>query len=200
VKLKNYLNENANLVGENRFLKSVLLAVVISNILFGFLAYRAVKFRATVIVPFGLNEKVTVGERVVDEKYLLYMAKALFDLALNYTPATVEKQYELILGIMSPNAYPRYKARFLKFVKEAEMVKLVSVFLPDSIKHDPGRKAIMATGTRMLLLEGEQVVESKRTTYELRYSFSAGQFHIEDFGEKGKLGKVLGASIKGETK
>jgi len=183
---KQYLNEHANLTASNRFLKFILLLVVLSNIFFGFLAYRAVKFRTTVLVPFGLNEKVTVADRVVDERYLLFLARNIFDLALSYTPANVRNQYEILLSIMTPRAYSKYKPQFNRFVEQAEAVRLVSVFMPDGpIHHDPNTRTIRATGRRMLLLEGENVVESKRVAYMFQYRVNGGTVQIEEFGEEG---------------
>ena len=185
--IKRYLNEHANLVGENRFLKFVLALVVVSNIIFGILSYKAVKFRTTVLVPFGLNEKITVADRVVDERYLLFLARNVFDLALNYTPATVESQYEILLSIMTPRAYKKYKPVFSRFVDQAKSVKLVSVFVPEKIEHDPNNHVVKAQGYRMLLLEGENVVEHKRVVQVFKYRVNTGFVFIDEFGEENQL-------------
>lgn len=186
-------NMMAGLLGENRFLKLVLAVIALSNVLFGYMAMRAVSYRTTVLVPFGLSEKVVVSDRVVSQKYLLYMAREVFDLALDYTPPTVRKQYELLLTIISPKTYRRYEKLFKKFVDEAEVGKLVSVVLIDEIKHDPEQKMVVMQGQRLLMLEAGDAMERKAVRYAFSYEIRQGRLFVIDIGEykEGKIGKLL---------
>ena len=186
-------NMMAGLLGENRLLKLVLAVIALSNVLFGYMAMRAVSYRTTVLVPFGLSEKVVVSDRVVSQKYLLYMAREVFDLALDYTPPTVRKQYELLLTIISPKTYRRYEKLFKKFVDEAEVGKLVSVVLIDEIKHDPEQKMVVMQGQRLLMLEAGDAMERKAVRYAFSYEIRQGRLFVIDIGEykEGKIGKLL---------
>lgn len=186
-------NMTAGLLGENRFLKLVLAVIALSNVVFGYMAMKAVSYRTTVLVPFGLNEQVVVSDRVVSQKYLLYMAREVFDLALDYTPPTVRKQYELLLTIVSPKTYRRYEKRFEKFVEEAEVGKLVSVVLIDEITHDPEQKMVVMQGQRLLMLEAGDAMERKAVRYAFTYEIRQGRLFVIDIGEykEGKIGKLL---------
>ena len=188
-----YDNIRAKLLGENRFLKLVIALIALSNVAFGYMAMKAVSYRTTVLVPFGLNEKVVVSDKVVSQRYLLFMAREIFDLALSYTPPTVRKQYELLLTNISPRTYRKYEKVFKQFVEEAEVGKLVSVVLIDSITHNPEKKIVMMEGQRLLMLEAGSAVERKNVRYAFSYEIRQGRLFIIEIGEfkEGKIGKLV---------
>ena len=178
-----FLNRTANLLAENRLLKFVILVIAASNVLFGYLTLRAVRYQKVVLIPFGFKDRIEVRGDSVSESYLLETARIVFDLALNYSPATVRSQYELLLTMWDPETYPEYRRRFSALEEEAETGKLVSVFIPQSIRHDPERRIVRATGNRVLLLEGEKVAESRPAEYAFSYRVRAGRLFIRHLGE-----------------
>lgn len=188
-----YESIRARLLGENRFLKLVIAIIALSNVAFGYMAMKAVSYRTTVLVPFGLNEQVTVSDRVVNQRYLLFMARQIFGLALSYTPATVKGQYEMLLSLITPETYHKYKALFDRFVDEAETGKLVSVFMSGPISHDSKARIVMVKGERLLLLEGGSVVERKAVRYAFSYEIRQGRLFIKEIGEykDGTIGNVM---------
>lgn len=178
-----FLNRTANLLAENRLLKFAILVIAASNVLFGYLSLRAVSYQKVILVPFGFEKKIEVRGNSLSESYVLEVARVTFDLALNYSPATVRSQYELLLTMWDPETYPEYRRRFSALQEEATTGKLVSVFIPESIRHDPARRIVRASGKRLLLLENEKVVESKAAEYAFSYRVRAGRIFIRRLGE-----------------
>ncbi|AEH45786.1 sex pilus assembly/synthesis protein [Thermodesulfatator indicus DSM 15286] len=194
-----FLNRTANLIGENRLLKFVIVVLAISNIIFGFLTFRAVSYQKVVLIPIGLKNPIELTGDYLSEAYVLEMARMIFDLAFNYSPATIKAQYELLLTMWDPETYPRYRRKFSAIEDEAQTGKLVSVFIPQSIQHDPKRKIIRATGKHVLLLEGEKVAESKMAEFAFTYRIRAGRLFIKDMGEWSEVKGTIPSEQGGQT-
>ena len=173
--LKRLTGTFALLRAENRLLKFAVVVIAASNILFGLLAYTAVKTKQVVIVPLT-SSRVIVG-RNPDPEYLVQVSRFVFDNLLTYTPYTVKKQYELVLSLFDPSVYEQYKKIFSSFVENAKDAKLASVFIPDKLEHSIKTHTVRITGKKLTLFE-DTVVEKKKVIYELKYSFRYGTFRI----------------------
>ena len=195
-----FLNRTANLIGENRLLKFAIAVIAVSNVIFGFLTLRAVSYQKVVLIPFGLKSPIELTGDSLSESYVLEMARTIFDLAFNYSPATVKTQYELLLTMWDPETYPKYRRKFSALEDEAETGNLVSIFIPQSVQHDPERRIIRATGKRVLLLEGEKVAESKVAEYAFTYRIRAGRLFVRDLGEWSEVKETVPAGNEGGKK
>ena len=191
-----FLNRTANLVGENRLLKFAIVVIALSNVIFGFLTFRAVSYQKVVLIPLSLKNPVELTGDHLSESYILEMARMIFDLAFNYSPATVKSQYELLLTMWDPETYSKYRRKFSALEDEAQIGKLVSVFIPQSIQHDPKRHIIRATGKRVLLLEGEKVAESKAAEFAFTYRIRAGRLFVRDLGEWSEVKETVPAGTE----
>jgi len=176
--VKNLAGTLASVKAENRLLKFAVVVIAASNLLFGFLAYTATKYKQVVVVPLT-SSRVLVG-RNPDPAYVMQLSRFVFDNLLTYTPWTVKKQYELVLQLFDPSVYRQYKKIFEDFVKTASESKLASVFLPDRILHCPKKHVVKAQGVKLTLLE-DTVVEKKLVIYELKYRVRYGTFRILSF-------------------
>jgi len=176
--IKNLAGTFASIKAQNRLLKFAVLIIAASNVLFGLLAYTAVRTKQVVVVPLT-SSRVLVG-RNPDPVYVMQVSRFIFDNLLTYTPWTVKKQYELVLQLFDPSRYRQYKKIFEDFVKTASESKLSSVFLPDRILHCPEKHVVRARGVKLTLLE-DTVVEKKLVIYEMKYEVKYGTFRILSF-------------------
>ena len=176
--IKNLAGTLASVKAENRLLKFAVVVIAASNLLFGFLAYTATKYKQVVVVPLT-SSRVLVGKNP-DPAYVMQVSRFVFDNLLTYTPWTVKKQYELVLQLFDPSVYRQYRKIFENFVKTASESKLSSVFIPAKFLHCPEKQVIKAEGVKLTLLEDE-VVEKKFVVYELKYRVKYGTFRILSF-------------------
>lgn len=176
---KIFANEYVALKFKVRILQFAVIVIAVSNVIFGFLAYSAVKQKQVVFYPVGYCGQFTVGTGSPSEDYILAMTKFIVHSLLTYTPHTVRKQYSIILTLFAPEVQNKYKKIFEDFVESAETVKLSSVFFIDKIKHDPKNNLILVKGEQIQILS-DQVVESKFYTYLIKYRYVYGTFRILD--------------------
>ncbi len=186
---RQYLNETGNVWAENRLLKFAVLVTACSTIIYGFFTYRAVTSQKIIIYPVGYSGQIEIEGEKINHEYLAYLSRTIFDLLLNYTPSTIKPQYEILLSMMAPSAYPRYHKQFQNFIQEAGVGKLVSVFLIKKLTFQPEKKQVVASGSRLFVLEGSRVVEEKQRTYVIRYEIGNGKFLIREIGEKKALAR-----------
>lgn len=175
--IKNLTGTFAFLKTQNRLLKFAVVVIAASNVLFGLLAYTAVKTKQVVVVPLT-SSKVLVANP--DPMYVLQVSRFVFDNLGTYTPWTVKKQYELVLQLFDPSVYHQYKKIFDSFVKTASESKLSSVFIPQRILHCQKKHIVKAEGLKFTFFE-DTVVEKKFVIYEIKYRLRYGTLTILSF-------------------
>lgn len=194
MKFEVFKNENSRLFAENRLLKFALILIALSNFVFGIMAYNAVKVKNVVLVPLNLSKPVEIG-RSVNEFYVIQMTRFIFDSLFNYTPATVRKQYEVVLSLFDPTVFKKYKQIFERFVADAETVQMASVFFIDKIEHSRKKRIVKVTGKRLDII-GDKVVSQEKVTYMYRYKIVYGQFRLLEFGKAKAIQKKIGKEEK----
>jgi len=183
-------NRTARFFAENQLLKFLFVLLAASNVLFGFMAYRAHHNHTTVLVPVGFKEKIIIEENRVSEAYLIQMARYAFDLALGYTPTNIRPQYELLLSLFDSSTYRETKKHYMDFIEEVETTKISSDFKIEKLEHDPARHVIIARGSRLLIYD-TSVVEGTKASYALRYIIRDGRFTIKEIGEWKEMEKRI---------
>ena len=173
--LKNFLGTVGALKAENRLLRFAVILIAASNIIFGYLSFKASRMKQVVVIPLT-SSRVVVSDKV-DPEYVLEVSRFVFDNLLTYTPYTVKRQYELVLSLFDPSVYPEYRKVFEQFVRDAEDSKLTSVFIPERIEHSEKTRRVRVTGRKLTLFE-DTVVEKKRVIYELEYRVKYGTFMV----------------------
>ena len=182
--LEKYLNRTGNLLAENRLLKTALLIIALSTVCFGWLSYSAVNNRKIIIYPVGYSGHIEIQGERVNREYLAYLSRTVFGLLLNYTPASVKSNYEIILSMIAPRSYSRYRRQFQDFVQEASIGQLISTFLIDRLTFEPSKDMVTAVGSRLFILQGSTVAQQTSETYVMKYAIRNGRFMILEIGQK----------------
>ncbi len=183
-------NRTARFFAENQLLKFLFVLLAASNVLFGFMAYRANHNHTTILVPAGFSEKIVVQGNRLSESYLIEMARYAFDLALGYTPTNIRSQYELLLSLFDSDTYRENRKRYMDFIEEVETTRISSDFKIEKLQHDPERQVIIARGHRLLIYD-TSVVEGQKAAYALRYAVRDGRFTIKEIGEWKEMEKRI---------
>lgn len=183
MRFKDFLSRFDALRAENRLLRfgfAVLLAVSLLN---SAGLYWAWKHERTVLVPPGLDARTAVRDGWADEQYLSVFARYAAGLALNYSPATIRRQAEELLLLYDPEFYPEGKVQLYALVDRVTETKMASLFHPQRITVDTGRRQIEVTGNRAYFAD-DRKVDSGVKTYVIEYRFNLGRFAIAGIYEK----------------
>lgn len=192
-----YFDKAASLFAANRLLKFFIVIIGVSNIFLGIMAYRAVKYQKTVLIPLDLHSKIILNGDRINQQYLLQFSRDVFDLALNYTPATVKRQYSFLLSMVSPTTYHIYKSEFTTFAEEASIGNMCSAFVIDKLWVNQKKHIVKASGKNLIYLEGAEAINSKYITYAFVYEVREGRLFIKKIGRYSDIVKKKN-NVKGK--
>lgn len=176
-------SREAELLKKNKILAAVLLCLCATIILQAFFLYKTASNVKVVIYPVGYNKKIVISKTEVDQEYLYYLSRSIFDLYLSYTPLSIKENYEALLSLMTPHAVAVYKPLFEKIIDEVSAGKLLSIFNAQNLQLDVKNHRVIVKGRRFILLEGSQtVVDSTSEVYAFEYKVNNFKFQIEKIG------------------
>jgi type IV conjugative transfer system protein TraE len=143
----------------------------------------AVMYQKTVVLPPGqLSAKIVVSGDSVNEEYLLEFSRAMFDMALDFSPKNAKAQLETVLLYVDPASYGKYRKKFDEEIQNIEVSGAVSAFVVDDTQFDGRRKIVKVIGKRLLLV-ADQVVSAENETHALEYRVKAGRLYWKEMGK-----------------
>ncbi|MBD3821236.1 MAG: hypothetical protein IE914_03085 [Thiotrichales bacterium] len=122
-----------------------------------------------VLQPTGSQYKESfVSDTTASKDYLISLSEDVIQMRFNFSPETVEKNFDRILTMVAPSDFGIMQ----KFVaKELERVKknnISSVFYPKEYQIDIENKKVVATG-RLINFSGERKVLDEKRSYRIDY-------------------------------
>lgn len=182
----------SNLMGENKLLKFVVVVIGCVELWNSHKIDKAMKYQRTVLVPAGLNQKVTiVGDRASDE-YLRVFARIVSNLAFNYNSSSARGQFGELLQYFTPEAFPAAKSAFYSMADTIERTRVSSSFVisrPAEIDSD--KQTIAVTGAQRQWVDSN-FIDVAEKTYLISFKMIDGRFAVTAITEKRKGGKANG--------
>lgn len=173
-----------NLKGENKLLKFVVVVVGCVELYNSHKIDLAMKYQRTIIVPSGLDQKVTiVGDRA-SEEYLRVFARVVTNLAFNYSTASARGQFGELLQYFTPDTFPAAKTAFYSMADTIERTKVSSSFVISKPAEIDSDKHIMTiTGLQRQWVEANAFPTAEKT-YEIGFKITDGKFAVTGITEK----------------
>ncbi|NKE71281.1 type IV conjugative transfer system protein TraE [Candidatus Manganitrophus noduliformans] len=181
MKLETYLQGASNKAAENRLLKSVVLIIGVAVVVNTVLLSRAMNAARTILIPPGINGKVEITGDRASEEYVKAFARYVTGLAGSYTPATARAQFEELLVLYSPEAYPEGKKIFYELADRIETAHVTHVYFIQKIA--VGKSQIEVSGIRKQFIEATRIDETGMS-YLIDYKILDGRFTLLGFSEK----------------
>ncbi|APG23992.1 type IV conjugative transfer system protein TraE [Syntrophotalea acetylenica] len=183
MRLDFFLSKTSNLFAERRLLRLMVILIGGLTALNCLLLFAAMDRQRTILVPPALAGQAEVAGSTADPDYLRLMGRYVTGLRLNYTPATVRKQFDELLPLVAPEEYPSLNKELYRIADAVEMTGATSVFHLEDMIHFPQQQCLEIPG-RMELYVRDQKTEDKRMAYRLSYKIRDGRFWITGFMEK----------------
>ncbi len=183
MKLKLFLQEKANIAGENRLLKFTVLVIGAAVIINSFILVYALNNQRTILVPPVINTKLEIVGNSAPDEYIRVFGRYAAWLALNYSPATARSQFSELLTLFAPEKYAESRKVFYGLADTIEMGHVSSVFHITRIIVDRSRREMEIDGSRKQYAN-DQLVEDKERAYLLEYRVNDGRFTIVGLTQK----------------
>ena len=114
MRFKWYEKLTSNLMGENKLLKFVVVVIGCVELWNSHKIDLAMKYQRTILVPQGLDHRITiVGDRA-SEEYLRVFARIVSNLAFNYSSTSARGQFGELLQYFTPDTFPAAKTAFYR--------------------------------------------------------------------------------------
>jgi conjugal transfer pilus assembly protein TraE len=189
-----FVSEQKKLAGSNATLKIMVAALFVGLIVNAFVSYSMSKRVRTVILPPVVSDRIELSGVTFSDAYLRVMARYIMGLARNYTPSSVRGNFDELLALFDPSVYAENKTRLYTLASTIETARVTSVWTPDTISWNEGKREIVVRGSRKEYV-GEQKTSDAQESYAIGYSNSNGRFGIL------RIAQVdLPAGQKGDTK
>jgi len=179
---KRYVSERDNAIDEIRFMRLLVVGLVLVIAIEAGLVFRLVTAEKTVLVPPEIKRSFWLSGNAVSKEYLEEMAYWYAGLALNITPAVSEYQNDLFLKFAAPSERGRLQA---EMGARAEFLKKNNVATEFSIRGvatDERNLRVALSGTLYTWASDKKAGE-RNTTYLVGFKFMNGRLHVSDLKE-----------------
>jgi len=181
VKADIFVQKSSNLFVENRLLKFAVGAMAIAVCFNSLMVYRAVKYQRTVLIPPAMTGTVEFVQGKPTEGYVKDMSRRIVNLATTYSPPTARGQFDDLLSLYTPEAYPEASRSWYSLAGRIEESQVSSTFYMEKIIL--GENTIEMFG-KLVQFAGNTPLEQASKTYVVQYRIRDGRFEISEFKEK----------------
>lgn len=184
MKFKLFESVVSNIGAENKLLKFVVVVIGCAELYNSHKIDLAMKYQRTILVPVGLDQKVTiVGDRASTE-YLRIYARVVANLAFNYNTASARGQFGELLQYFTPDTFPAAKAAFYSMADTIERTRVSSSFvISKPAEVDSEKSIITVTGLQRQWVESN-FIDTAEKTYEVGFKMIDGRFAVTGITEK----------------
>ena len=211
MKFKLFEQMMSNLRSENKLLKFVVIVIGCVQLWNSHKIDTAMKYQRTILIPLGLDQKVTiVGDRASDG-YLKVFARIISNLAFNYNSASARGQFGELLQYFTPETFPAAKTEFYSMADTIERTRVSSSFvISKPVEIDSEKQTMKVTGTQRQWVESN-FIDTSEKNYLIAFQMTDGQFRVTSITERKVNGAVVnegssaangetGASVTGGTR
>lgn len=162
------------------------LAIVIAFILLIIVLLLAIclirKDTNTILVPFGISDKVIVSSKKPQNSYLEAISRDIISTMLNLQPNNVDYVEKTILSYADGSSYGKLKGQLEQLKKNIVSKKFATTFYINSIYPDNSNMKAVVDGLLSTYFGQKEVARDKKK-YEIKYNYEAGRLHIIGFSE-----------------
>jgi type IV conjugative transfer system protein TraE len=181
---KLYISQMANIKAQNKLLKFCFILIAGTQLWNSHKIDEAMHYQRTVLIPVGLDSRVTMTADHVSDNYVRTFAREVTNLAFNYNPVAARRQFGELLQYFTPEAFPQAKSAFDSLADTIERAKVSSSFVvAKDIEVDQEKKTITVNGTQRQWVES-QFIDTADKTYILNYLMADGHFQLTSIEEK----------------
>ena len=185
MKLDIAVREKDNLRAAIRLLKFFIIVIGLAVVYQSYKVGKAIEYQKTILVPFGLDTQLEVsGDDLTDES-ADYYARRVTSLRATYSPGTTRKNFNLLLRLYAPEAYPDAWKVYYDFADRIETTNVSSVFYQDKIEVDRKNRQIVAEGFSRKYKDNTPLGESG-VRFIISYKVDRGMFQLLKIEEKEK--------------
>ncbi|MBX3630302.1 MAG: type IV conjugative transfer system protein TraE [Nitrosomonas sp.] len=179
---KQYQSERDNANSEIRFMRLLVVFLVIVCVVEGILIQKLIDSEKITLVPPEIKQSFWVSRSAVSSEYLEEMAYWYTGLALNVTPLGVDYQNELFLKYGNPAEYGRLQTEMHSRAAFLKRNGASSQFAVNNITPDNINLRVALSGTLYTWVSDKKAGE-RNATFMIAFKYMNGRLYVSDFKE-----------------
>lgn len=160
---------------------SLLVVIILQTIVLMRDGHRAM----TVLVPMTLGSTASVSTDSVNAEYLSLIATSMVSLRFNFTPKTIEWQYQSLSRFLSPAAYASLNTALHEEEKSMVEQNIMSSFAVTDVQPDIGSLQVKISGVLTRWVQGAEIAPAQ-TTFILQFENVNGTLVLSQWLEQKK--------------
>lgn len=173
----------SNLFAENRLLKFYAASMTVGMFWLGYQVHDAVHHQRTILVPAGLDRKVSITDGYASEDYIKLFARIVTNLAFTYNTASARGQFGELLSYFTADTFPAAKKAFFDLADTVERTRLSSSFAINRPIDVDTNKGLITIGGSQRQWVDTNFVDSAEKTYGISYKVVDGKFFVTSIDE-----------------
>nr|AKN38909.1 IncF plasmid conjugative transfer pilus assemblyprotein TraE [Vibrio splendidus] len=161
----------------NLFLSAGFLVMLITNLVLGYTSYQALTHQSRTLIPPTLSQAFTISDGAVDEPYLQQMAHYLLHLKLNITPASVGRQFGLLLDYVDETSWHSVQPKLLREATVIKKNNISSQFAVEDVRISLDTLQVQLYGTLQKHV-GQRALEPEMKWYQVNFSYEQGSIGL----------------------
>ena len=140
-------------------------------------------YQRTIVVPPVISSRIEITGERASEEYVKAFSRYIAALAFSYSPGGVKAQFDELLALYAPEAFPEGKRVLYELADRVAATRVTSVFFISKLYVDGQKKQIEVAGQKRQYVD-DRKVEDILKTYLIEYRISDGRFFITRLSEK----------------
>lgn len=181
--IKRYVSTASNIFAENRLLKFVIFMLFLTLMFLVYQNNKIAKSYKIVLVPPNLNQKVTVYNDMIDDKYAEAMGFYIANLLFSFNSRSIDVQYDTVFGMLDSGIDKKITEEMRTAKLKYKENNIDSILRIESIKIDPSAKIIKVIGEIQKYVF-EKPLQKEKLNLNIYYKIENGLFYITNIGIK----------------
>ncbi|MEM4619487.1 MAG: TraE/TraK family type IV conjugative transfer system protein [Desulfurococcaceae archaeon] len=179
--LKRYISEKEQLLYVNKFFRRIIFILALVIAVQSLMLYYVIGYTKVVLIPPQITSVLEITGKDANEEYIKGMTKYLLNLALSYTPQSIEDQLGDFLKYVEPSKYESFRSAFLRLIDDVKTTQISSSFYVDYIKVDRQARRVIVRGSLLRITPGNIVMRDENRYFAYEYLIKDGKFMVTKF-------------------
>ncbi|MDC5808011.1 type IV conjugative transfer system protein TraE [Vibrio europaeus] len=162
----------------NALLLAGFLAMLVTNIMLGVSVHKAFNSKSRTFVPPLISKAFSVSDGQVDAPYLEMIGEFLVYKKLNVTPASVHRQYGLLLDYVSEQHWPSIQPRLLREAEQVKSEHISSRFDIEHVEVAVEDLKVRFTGVLQKHVGRRPLAREKDVVYQVSLDYAQGEISL----------------------
>lgn len=156
---------------QNGLIAILVITIVVESLIF----FSAVKNHRVVIVPNFIDKQFYVEGDKASPEYIEMMGKYAVQTLTNYTPETVEKQFQDFLRFIHPSYYQTVYNELQPIIQESKRYLVYQSYVINTMSLQGDTLTVDGYMRRYV---ADKLIKSARMIYNVQFLIEGGKFYI----------------------